>query len=150
MEGKVKDLLFKSGWYKEREADINEYLNFLINEEYAIFKSASDFFKEYGGLIIQFENPKRLNSYLTLSLNPIDAGNSIFREVSKRYEDYCNELFVVIGEIALMGMTWYISSGGAFYGGNDDSLIRLGDDFYQAFHNIISGVELEIITIEDE
>ena len=59
MEGKVKDLLIKSGWYKEREVDINEYLNFLINEEYTIFKSASNFLKEYGGLIIQFENPKR-------------------------------------------------------------------------------------------
>jgi len=79
----------------------------LINEEYTVFKSASDFLKEYGGLIIQFENPKRLNSYLPLSLNLIDAGN-------------------------------------------DDFLILLGDNFYQAFHNIISGVELEIMSIEDE
>ncbi|WP_432776110.1 SUKH-3 domain-containing protein [Brevibacillus gelatini] len=150
MEDKVRDLLQKAGWFKGREVDISQYLDFLKDEEYYIFKGATDFFKEYGGLIIQFENPKRLGSYLTLNINPIDAASSIFREVSKRYERYCNESFVIVGEIPLMEMTWYISSSGAFYGGNDDFLIHLGDDFCQALHNIVSGVKLDVITVEDE
>ncbi|WHX31874.1 SUKH-3 domain-containing protein [Brevibacillus agri] len=150
MEDKVRDLLQKAGWFNGREVDISQYLDFLKDEEYYVFKGATDFLKEYGGLIIQFENPKRLDSYLTLNINPIDAASSIFREVSKRYERYCNESFVIVGEIPLMEMTWYISSSGTFYGGNDDFLIRLGDDFCQALHNIVSGVKLDVITVEDE
>nr|WP_018753580.1 hypothetical protein [Paenibacillus sanguinis] len=49
-----------------------------------------------------------------------------------------------------MDMTWYISSTGAFYGGNDDFLIRLGDNFCQSVLNLISGEEFEVVTIEDE
>ncbi len=72
------------------------------------------------------------------------------RELSKRYENHCKESFVIIGEVSLMDMTWYISSTGAFYGGNDDFLIRLGDNFCQSVLNLISGEEFEVVTIEDE
>ncbi|MGG3891374.1 SUKH-3 domain-containing protein [Metabacillus fastidiosus] len=149
MENKIRDLLQKSEWFEGRKIDISQYLNFLNDEEYYIFEKAINFFKEYGDLIIEFENPKRSGSYVTLVIDPVHVGSSIFREVSKRYERYCNESFVIVGEIPLMEMTWYVSSSGAFYGGNDDFLIHLGDDFYQALYNIVSEVRLEVINIED-
>ncbi|WP_285399412.1 SUKH-3 domain-containing protein [Lysinibacillus sp. fls2-241-R2A-57] len=149
MEEKVLALLQKAGWFKGRKVDISKYIASLINGEYIIFNRAADFLKEYGDLIIQFENPKRSDSYFTLTINPIEAASSIFREVSKSYEKYCAESFVIIGEIPTMEMTWYISSSGKFYGGYDDSLISLGDDFYHALYNIVSGAELEVILVEE-
>ncbi|MCM3700716.1 SUKH-3 domain-containing protein [Paenibacillus macerans] len=150
MEDQVRDLLQNAGWFKGREESLSQYLDFLNDEEYCVFKSAADFLKEYGGLVIPFKNPKRLDRYFTLTIDPIDAASSVFREVSKRYERYCNEPFVIVGQIPLMDMTWYISSSGTFYGGNDDFLIRLGSNFFEALHNIVSGVQLEVIIVEED
>ncbi|WCR24969.1 SUKH-3 domain-containing protein [Paenibacillus thiaminolyticus] len=146
---KIQDLLLASGWYKDREVDINHYLNVLQDEGYEIFEPAVEFLKEYGDLAIEFENPRREDSNLTLIINPIEATRSIFREAAKRYERHCHEAFVIIGEIPMMDMTWYISSLGAFYGGNDDLLLRLGDDFMEALHHVVNGVTLEVITVDD-
>lgn len=143
-------LLQKAGWLEGRVVDVIQYTEFLDDDGYFVFGSAINFLKEYGGLIIEFENPKRLGSYLKLIIDPIEASSSIFRELSKRYERYCNEPFVIVGEIPLMDMTWYISLSGLFYGGNDDYLICLGDDFYQALNNIITGAVLDVNTVEDE
>ncbi|WP_049895212.1 SUKH-3 domain-containing protein [Paenibacillus antibioticophila] len=150
MERKIREILQNAGWFEGRNVDISGYVEFLNEEEYFVFERAADFLTEYGGLTIQFENPKRLGSYLHLTIDPINAGKSILRELSKRYENHCKESFVIIGEVSLMDMTWYISSTGAFYGGNDDFLIRLGDNFCQSVLNLISGEEFEVVTIEDE
>ncbi|WP_374966109.1 SUKH-3 domain-containing protein [Lysinibacillus sp. RS5] len=146
MEEKVLVLLQKAGWFKGRKVDISKYVSALINEEYIVFKRAFDFLEEYGDLVIQFE---RSDSYVALTINPIDAVSSIFREVSENYERYCGESFVIIGDIPKMEMTWYISTSGKFYGGYDDFLICLGDDFYHALYNIVSGAELEVILVEE-
>ncbi|WP_339158702.1 SUKH-3 domain-containing protein [Paenibacillus sp. FSL W8-0186] len=149
MEDKVLKLLQKAGWFEGRVVNISQYTEILDDEGYFVFGSAINFLKEYGGLIIEFENPERLGSYLKLIIDPIEASSSIFRELSKRYERYCNEPFVIFGEIPLMDMTWYISLSGLFYGGNDDFLICLGNDFYQVLNNIITGEVLDVITVED-
>lgn len=146
LEEKVLALLHKAGWFKGRKVDISKYVAALINEEYIVFKRAFDFLEEYGDLVIRFE---RSGSYVTFTINPIDAASSIFREVSENYERYCGESLVIIGEIPTMEMTWYISSSGKFYGGYDDFLICLGDDFYRALYNIVSGAELEVILVEE-
>lgn len=146
LEEKVLVLLQKAGWFKGRKVDISKYVSALINEEYIVFKRAFDFLEEYGDLVIQFE---RSDSYVALTINPIDAVSSIFREVSENYERYCGESFVIIGDIPKMEMTWYISTSGKFYGGYDDFLICLGDDFYHALYNIVSGAELEVILVEE-
>lgn len=150
MENKLQDVLIKSGWYRGRGVDINQYLKLLHDEEYFVFGKALGFLKEYGELKIEYENPRRAGSDLILSISPAEAVRSIFRDVSRRYEKHCGEAFVIVGEIPPMEMTWYITSSGAFYGGNDDFLIRLGDDFNQALNNIINGVEFEAITIDEE
>ncbi|WP_186785886.1 SUKH-3 domain-containing protein [Paenibacillus agilis] len=146
----VQDLLEKAGWFKGRKVEIGNYLKALDGENYSVFKCASDFLEEYGGLKIKFENPKRPENYLSLNIDPIGAANSIFREVSIRYERYCNEDFVIIGELPPMDMTWYISSSGDFYGGNDDFLIRLGGNFHEALQNVVSGAKLDVIIVEEE
>lgn len=115
-----------------------------------VFDKATEFLKEFGDLIIEFENPKRHGSHLTLSISPIQAAESVFREVSRRYERYCGQPFAIVGEVDSMDMTWYISQSGVFWGGFDNFLVRLGDDFYQAFTNIIQGTMLEITVVEKD
>lgn len=148
MENILLNRLKNAGWYEGRECQIEHHIEVLKEEEYIVFYEAVKFLSEFSDLKIEFENPKRAKNYLTLNINPSDAVKSVFREVSKSYEEHCNEAFVIVGEIVSMDMTWYITSSGTFYGGNDDLLIRLGSDFKEALNNIISGKELEVIVVE--
>lgn len=150
MINELEYLITKSGWYHQREIEISHHLEFFYKEEYTVFDKATEFLKEFGDLIIEFENPKRHGNYLTLSISPIQAAGSVFREVSRRYERYSSQPFAIVGEIDSMDMTWYISQSGVFWGGFDDFLVRLGDDFYQALTNMIQGTKLEIIVVEED
>ncbi|WP_257032021.1 SUKH-3 domain-containing protein [Paenibacillus sp. E222] len=146
----VTNILSEAGWFAEREIEIKHYVEFLKNDDYNIFERAIQFLKEYGGLKIQFKNPRKLDQYLILNTDPEHAGESIFRELAARYEQHCNESFVILGEIASIDMTWYIGSSGKFYGGNDDFLICLGDNFDEALFHVVSGAKLDMITIDSD
>jgi len=100
MQQAVAHILSESGWFIKREMDISNYLEFLTNDDYIIFDRAIQVLKEYGGLKIQFKNPRKPDQYLTLNTNPEHAGESIFRELVTRYEQHCNESFIILGEIA--------------------------------------------------
>lgn len=129
---------------------ISHYVEFLKNDDYVIFEGAIQVLKEYGGLKIQFKNPRKPDRYLTLNVDPEHAGKSIFRELVARYEQHCNEWFIIFGEIASMDMTWYVGSSGTFYGGNDDFLIYLGDTFEEALYHVVMGANLDMITIDSD
>lgn len=58
------------------------------------------------------------------------------------------ELFVIVGETTSLEITLYISSSGDFYGGYDDSISKLGNNFLEALDTLING-EPEFIVIED-
>lgn len=59
MKDKVLKLLQKAGWFEGWVVDVIKYTEFLDDEGYFVFGSAINFLKEYGGLIIEFENPKK-------------------------------------------------------------------------------------------
>jgi len=147
MQQAVAHILSEAGWFVEREVEISHYVEFLKNDDYVIFERAVQVLKEYGGLKIQFKNPRKPDQYLTLNVDPEHAGKSIFRELVTRYEQHCNESFIILGEIASIDMTWYIGSSGKFYGGNEDFLIYLGDSFEEALYHVVIGVNLDVITI---
>ena len=48
-------------------------------------------------------------------------------------------------------MTICISEDGEFFGGYDDWLLRLGDSFYEALFNLISGTKIkpEMVELDD-
>ncbi|MMZ67682.1 hypothetical protein D1872_302910 [compost metagenome] len=123
--------------------DISNYLDFLKNDNFIIFDRAIQVLKAYGGLKIRFKNPRKPDRYLTLNVDPEHAGKSIFRELVARYEQHCNEWFIIFGEIASM-------ASGTFYGGNDDFLIYLGDTFEEALYHVVMGANLDMITIDSD
>lgn len=144
----VLNALIKSGWEKDRVVEIENVLSILLQEGYGVNETQLNFLREFTFLNIEYENPRLKDCILTITLDPIKANESIFRDLVEEYEAYCNEKFIIIGEVDKENMTLYMSNLGVFYGGYDNFLIKLGLNFNDMILNLINGIQIKVISIE--
>ncbi len=145
----VVDLLLSSGWNYDRNIDISEMEKVLIENGYKVFDKAKNFLKEYGLLKIIFKNPRN-NKYLdTIEINPKSVG--VYSSVISAYARHCSKAMVPIASLPQQCMTICITEDGEFYGGYDDWLLKLGNNFNEALYNLITGVKIrpDMVKLDD-
>lgn len=77
LEGKVKKILIRSGWYEGRKIDITNQVKILEEAGYEVFDAARKFIEEFGELDIV---PKYIDSF----------GDEDYEEHSTSYEELKN------------------------------------------------------------
>lgn len=143
----VKKILTDAGWYYNRMIDISDIEKFLLKENYIIFESAKTFLIEYGMMKITFINPR---SGKNVEMDIDTRKTTTFRTVIDAYGRHFDTKMLPIAEIERLSMTVCISEEGQFYGGCDESLVKLGDNFEDALINLITSTKREKIFIELE
>lgn len=142
----VVDLLRSSGWNSDRNIDTSDMEKVLIENGYKVFDKAKNFLKEYGLLKITFKNPRN-NKYVdTIEINPKSIG--VYSSVIFSYSRHCNKAMVPIASLPQQCMTICITEDGEFYGGYDDWLLKLGDNFIEALYNLITGTKIQPDMVE--
>jgi hypothetical protein len=145
----AKKKLVDSGWYEGRKIDISEMESSLAKDGYVIPNIAKDFLKEFGLLEISFANPRNSKYTNTIMVDPRKVG--VYKSVIDAYSRHCNKMMVPVADLPKHCMTICISEDGEFFGGYDDWLLRLGDSFYEALFNLISGTKIkpEMVELDD-
>ncbi len=151
MENKydINSILMQSGWYSGRKIDISNMLNWLKQEGYTPCKKVIDFLEEFGLLKISFIDSRFLpeSTYIcTINIDPTDTG--VFKSLIDDYSRHCNTIMIPVAAHPSDCMTICLAENGMFYGGNDDWLITLGDDFREVLFKIISGEKMYPVMVD--
>lgn len=146
----VTELLLKSGWFIDRNINIAEMEKYLNENGYVLYEPVKEFLKEFGLLKITFENPKNKKYLSTIEVDPKILGiyNSIFNSIISSYGIHCRKKMVPVARLSQHSMTICISEDGKFYGGYDEWLLELGDDFYELLENLTTGVKITPVKVE--
>lgn len=147
MDKDIKKILTDAGWYNKRAINILDMEKILVEKNYTVFKCAKSFLSEYGLLKITFINPRNGKN---VDMEIDTRKTTTFKIVIDSYGRYCNTKMLPIAEIARLSMTVCISEEGKFYGGCDESLVKLGDNFEEAMFNLIMGTKREKVYVELE
>jgi hypothetical protein len=140
----VNKVLTDAGWFKNRNIDISVLEKVLINDKYIVFKCAKDFLSEFGLLKITFKNPR---SDKNVDIE-IDTRKAItFKSKIDAYGCYFNTNMLPVAEVERFCMIVCISEDGKFYGGYDETLLKLGNSFEEALYNLMTGVQLEKVYV---
>ncbi len=145
----AKKKLIDSGWYEGRKIDISDLEKSLTEDGYVVSNTVRDFLEEFGLLKISFNNPKNNKFINTIYVDPRKTG--VFKSVIDAYGRHCNTTMVPVADLPKHCMTICITEDGHFYGGYDDWLLKLGDDFFEALYNLLSGTEIkpEMVKLND-
>lgn len=151
MKKNVLEILKKSGWYPNRKVS-KPYCIEVLRKKYETFKKLTSFITEYDELVITFDNPKNKSFKSNLIIKPIIADSEIDTTILKSYEIYTGLKLIPTAIIYEYSMIICISEIGSFFGGNDDWLIKLGDNFEEALSNLINGTmpKAELVDLLDE
>lgn len=145
MDIDIKKILTDAGWYNKRTIDILNTEKILIEKNYTVFECARSFLSEYGLLKITFINPR---SGKNVDMEIDTRKTTTFKTVIDAYGRHYNTEMLPIAEIARLSMTVCISKEGKFYGGCDESLVKLGDNFEEAMFNLITGTKREKVYVQ--
>ena len=135
ISNKTIEILKKSGWYKGREIDITENIEFLTKKGFIVFNSAKNFMKEFGELQINVEKirkdgSKKISKHSTC----IKEAIGVLSALNFGLDEYVKEQVIPIGSLYNLGVNLYISESGRIF----DSTGWLGDNVWEAFDNIIN------------
>ena len=146
----INNILIQSGWYPNRKVSKPYCIEVL--KKYKTFEKLTSFITEYDELVITFDNPKNKSFKSNLIIKPIIADSEIDTTILKSYEIYTGLKLIPTAIIYEYSMIICISEIGSFFGGNDDWLIKLGDNFEEALSNLINGTmpKAELVDLLDE
>ena len=114
---------------------------FLTQDGYAVSNSVRGFLEEFGLLEITFNNPKNNKFINTIYVDPRKTG--VFKSVIDAYGRHCDTTMVSVADLPNHCMTICITEDGSFFGGYDDWLLKLGNDFYEALYHLLFGTEIK-------
>lgn len=144
----TEELLIQSGWLEGRTIETSSIEAKFEEEGYTIFESGKNFIKEYGLLKIFYKNPRAPKYTDIIDIDPVRALGGIYKSVVEAYENHCGEQMLPIAEIQQQCMTICITPKGWFYGGYDDWLLKLGENFEETLFNLINGVKIKPMMVE--
>ena len=147
----INNILIQSGLYPNRKVS-KPYCIEVLRKKYKTFEKLTSFITEYDELVITFDNPKNKSFKSNLIIKPIIADSEIDTTILKSYEIYTGLKLIPTAIIYEYSMIICISEIGSFFGGNDDWLIKLGDNFEEALSNLINGTmpKAELVDLLDE
>ncbi|MFI8709564.1 SUKH-3 domain-containing protein [Bacillus sp. NPDC077411] len=129
----IEFYLRQGGWMSNRETDISPFTTILEEEGYFVSEASQEFLKQFGGLVLNQPAFKILNELEKLHFDPILICEHVYRERVETYEERVEEPLVVIGEAYNEQLILMMSPSGKIYGGYDDYLTILGDNYDEAF-----------------
>lgn len=144
----IEESLIQAGWFEGRTIETSNIEVKLKEKGYDIFELGKNFIKEYGLLKISFTNPRLPKFINIIDINPIISLGGISKSVVEAYENHCGEPMIPVAEIQQQCMTICITPRGWFYGGYDDWLLKLGENFEEALFNLITCVRIEPMMVE--
>lgn len=148
MDEVIEESLIQAGWFEGRTIETSNIELKLREKEYDIFELGKNFIKEYGLLKISFTNPRLPKLVNVIDIDPIITIGGISKSVVEAYENHCGESMIPLAEIQQQCMTICITPRGWFYGGYDDWLLKLGENFEESLFNLITCVRIEPIMVE--
>lgn len=136
---KTLGLLEKAGWYQGRNIDISEYERSLTDDGYIMTETAREFLRSFGGLTVIHPHAKVANYDDRFHLNPLIAIPEVCRERIETYFERVGEKLIVIGHAYREGMILTISESGRIFASRDELLVKLGDNYKEAFETLCEG-----------
>ena len=143
MNSEVFRVLTEAGWCEKRVIDYKEMEENLIDSGYAIFEGAGMFLSEFGLLKPRFINP-RSGKIVEMDIDIKKLATK--KTVIDAYGKYLGKKIVPIAEIPRLNMTVCITEDGHFYGGYDESFVKLGDNFEETLFSLIFEKKREKMT----
>ena len=145
-----KQYLRQAGWSETRAVDTGVYTRLLKAEGYPVFPCVEQFFRSFASLKVFFSTPQGEDN--DFSLDPSEAIEVIYAE--RVTEDYSPRVGLALCTIGLYhhgNMVLMMDSGGAVYGGYDETLLFIADSGEEALEAMITGAEFsEVGAAESE
>jgi hypothetical protein len=94
------------------------------------------FLAEFGGLVV---NERFARAGEVLTVDPVLAVSGIHRERVEEYEEFLGVELVPVGDGCTGHLAVMITPDGAFFGGFDDCLVRLGDSAFEMVGKLDQG-----------
>lgn len=133
MKDNTKKKLIESGWFEERNIEIDKIIEKYKEREFELSSQNIIFLKEYGLLQFKFENKNpSFNNIIHKHFNPIKAlGKNLYKKSLEYLEDEYKiegiEKVIPIGETDNGNIIILCSENNVFYGYTDGCLVKYGD-----------------------
>jgi hypothetical protein len=141
------EILYKAGWYIEREIDTVKYTEFLKKEGFEVNSAAVRFFAKFGGLEVLHPDHKIKGKNDKFIIDPMIISNYHAERIME-YEERVGEKLTPIGKASNGYMVLTMSQTGKVYAGYDDFLLRIGLNGYEALETLCEGIIENKIVID--
>ena len=135
---RTKEILEAQGWSETREVDPGVYVRVLEAEGYPVHPCVREFLRSFASIRAFFTTPEGEDN--DFFLDPVEAVDFIYMErVAEDYSPRVGLSLCVIGLYHHNNMVLMMDSGGAVYGGYDETLMHIADSAEEAIEAMVAG-----------
>lgn len=147
LSDKTKEILKGQGWSESRDVDPGVYVRVLEAEGYPVHPCVQEFLRSFASIRAFFTTPEGEDN--DFFLDPVEAVDFIYMErVAEDYSPRVGLPLCVIGLYHHNNMVLMMDSGGAVYGGYDETLMHIADSGVEAVEAMVSGAAFSEVTTD--
>ena len=149
LSDKTKKILRGAGWSETRAVDPGVYRRVLEAEGYPVHPCVLEFLRSFASIRAFFTTTQGEDN--DFFLDPVEAVDVIYMErVAEDYSPRIGMPLCVIGLYHHDNMVLLMDSGGAVYGGYDETLLHIADSGEEAIEAMVSGAEFSEVAANAE